>query len=154
MGPSGTLFNFIHTFDGTDQTVTEIHSDQESSIPVTPMPFWLVDKVAPDGSQVTEIKYKRTSGTGTWTVFERSMTMIKIEDGDLSEAGSATDDADVTTDAKQIDDMIITDPGVDEYMVVFGASQGFGTLGTAPGPFVDPKRRAVLAPSDISLVVV
>ncbi len=125
------LINIIHTFDGTDQTVTEIHADQENSIANNAYPYWLVDEVAPNGSQVVEIKYKRTSGgTPSLTTHERTMTLLKVNAADLFEVGSAADDADSTVDEKLLDDMTIIDPGVATYLAVFGSSRFYGNRGT------------------------
>jgi len=122
------LINHIITVDGTDRPDTEIWHLNEGSIDGWSFPFWTTDTATTDANDVIEIKYKN-SAAATLTTHQRRMTLVKVASGDVFAAGGCADDTDITTDAKQIDDMIINNPGADTYMTIFGSSLRYGSRG-------------------------
>ncbi len=91
-------------------------------------PIALACEVNPNGSQVVEIEWMN-AGTGTVTAHQRTMNLIPTASADIFEAQGTADDSDSTTTDKQIDDMLITDPGADDYLVIFTAYDFYGVIG-------------------------
>lgn len=86
--------------------------------------------VTPDGTEDVVIEWRRSSAPGTRTVHERTLTLTPTEPVDVKEASSVADDSDSTTSDVLIDGMTITDPGQEEYLVLFTGSDFYGTIGT------------------------
>ncbi len=120
-GPSGSTLGFRVSVGGTDITASEINQFQESSWAGRYFPFLLIAKISPDGSETVEIEWTRVGGTGTLECQSRSMNLIPIADADMFLATGTVDDTDGTTNDVLIDDMTITDPGADDYLVLFAA---------------------------------
>ena len=85
--------------------------------------------VTPNGAEDVVIEWRRT-GPGTRTIHARTMTLTPTDAIDVKEASSVADDSDSTTSDVLIDGMTITDPGQDEYLVIFTASDFYGLIGT------------------------
>jgi hypothetical protein len=128
VGPSGATLGFRVEVGGTPLQHTERLQEMESSR-VGEIPILIACEVNPNGSQVVEIAWTRTAGSGTITCHERVMTLTPIASGDIVEATGTTDDSDSTTNDVLIDDMTITDPGDDTWLMFFSASDFMGTIG-------------------------
>ena len=86
--------------------------------------------VTPDGTEDVVIEWRRSGAPGTRTVHERTLTLTPTESVDVKEASSVADDSDSTTSDVLIDGMTITDPGQEQYLVMFTGSDFYGTVGT------------------------
>lgn len=91
-------------------------------------PIAVACEVNPNGSQVVEIEWMN-AGAGTVTAHERTMNLIPTASADIFEAQGTVDDTDSTTTDKQVDDMLITDPGADDYLIIFTAYDFYGVIG-------------------------
>ena len=86
--------------------------------------------VTPNGAEDVVVEWRRSSGAGTRTIHERTLTLTPTESVDVKEASSVADDSDSTTGDVLIDGMTITDPGQDEYLVLFTSYDFYATIGT------------------------
>lgn len=86
--------------------------------------------VTPDGTEDVVIEWRRSSAPGTRTIHERTLTLTPTEPADVKEASSVAADSDSTTSDVLIDGMTITDPGQEQYLVMFTAYDFYGTVGT------------------------
>ncbi len=85
--------------------------------------------VTPNGAEDVVIEWRRT-GAGTRTIHERTLTLTPSDAADVKEASSVSDDSTSSSADILVGGMTITDPGQDEYLVLFTASDFFGTIGT------------------------
>jgi len=92
--------------------------------------------INPNGSQVVEIEWSRVSGAGTCSCYERNMIHIGCAANDIKQASGTATDTNADTTPVQVDDMIITDPGANDWLVIWG-SYWFGTTLAAPGTGMD-----------------
>ena len=128
-GPSGNKLEFRVSVGGTPVSAARVRMFQESSIPEREQPVLLVASISPNGAEVVEIEWARTVGSGTITAHERTMNLVETPPGDIFVATGTADDADNTAADKQIDDMLITDPGVADYLTLFASTDFFATIG-------------------------
>jgi len=92
------------------------------------MPSLIAAKVTVNGSQAVEIRARRV--TNNWTVYERTLTLMKVEDADIKEA-TATADSTVTGTAYELlNSMSIADPGVADWLTIFSSSTLYDTVST------------------------
>ncbi len=101
--------------------------ENEASWSQSEFPVLIAIKISPDGSELVEIEWNRTAG-GTATVHERTMNLIPVAAGDIFEATATAGDTDNTTTDKQIDNMLITNPGAADYIVLFSAHDFYGSV--------------------------
>ncbi len=120
-GPTGSEIAFKVTVGGSDITHTIRKQTQESSWFASDFPFFIACKVSPNGSQDVVVEWTRTAGSGTLTAHEMTMNLIPTAAGDIFEASGTANDTDSTQDDVLIDDMTITDPGADDYLVLFSS---------------------------------
>ncbi len=132
-GPNGTAIGFKVVVGGTDVAHTQRITEQESSAWDSDNPILIACKVSPNGSQTVDIEWARTQGTGTVTCGPRTMNLIPLDSGDIFEASGTTNDADSTTTDKQVDDLLITDPGAADYLCIFSGYQSYGSIGSGDG---------------------
>lgn len=116
------------TVGGTDVSHTLRTFFAEQSWADSDFPMFIACKVSPNGSESVTVEWARVTGTGTATMHERTMNLVPFDAGDIFEATGTADDADSTTTDKQIDDMLITDPGADDYLVLFSAFDFYGVI--------------------------
>lgn len=128
-GPSGSTLGFRVSVGGSVVSGSNRITEQESSGAEDEVPILIACSISPNGSQVVEIEWARTEGSGTITIHERTMNLIPTASGDIFQAVGTVDDTDSTTTDKQIDDMLISDPGADDYLVIFSCSDFYGTIG-------------------------
>lgn len=129
-GPADVGLQFQLTVGGTEVAASRITYFSESSIDNRSSPVLVIASISPDGAEVVEIEWRRSVGMGTITAHERTMQLIVMPTVDLFEATGTADDTDVTTVDKQIDDMLITDPGVNDYLTLFASSTLYGNIGS------------------------
>ncbi len=132
-GPNGSAIGFKVVVGGTDVAHTQRITEQESSAWDSDNPVLIACKVSPNGSQTVDIEWARTQGSGTVTCGPRTMNLIPLDGGDIFEASGTTDDADSTTTDKQVDDLLITDPGAADYLCILSGYQSYGTIGAGAG---------------------
>jgi len=125
---SGGEPTFRVTVGGTVVAHTVRSTFQESSSFEDERSMLIACKVSPNGSQLVEIEWAEARNTDTATCHERTMNLIPMDAGDIFEASGTVDDVDSTTTDKQIDDLIISAPGADDYLVIFSSTNGFGVL--------------------------
>ncbi len=85
-------------------------------------------KISPNGSEDVTVEHAVIGTPGAINSFARSLSLIPLDSGDLFESFGTATDTDVTTDAKQIDDMLITSPGADDYLVLFSSHDRWGGI--------------------------
>jgi len=130
--PDDETVGFRLSVGGSPVAHTERQLRCESSANPTTYPVLIAASISPNGSQVVEIEWARISGSGTQTCYERNMILLEVDSGDISQATGTVTDNDTTTTDKQIDDMLISDPGAATYLAIFSGTQFYGSLG-APG---------------------
>lgn len=126
-GPSGAELAFRVTVGGTAVDYSVRQEEQESSGSVDHFSIGTAVHVTPNGSQDVVIQWRRQQGSGTIRVSERTMNLIPTAAGDIFQATGTADDADSTTTDKQLDDMLIADPGADDYLVIYTGSEFVGS---------------------------
>ncbi len=132
-GPNGSAIGFKVVVGGTDIAHTQRITEQESSAWDSDNPVLIACKVSPNGSQTVDIEWARTQGSGTVTCGPRTMNLIPLDAGDIFEEFGTADDADSTTTDKQVDDLLITDPGAADYLCIFSGYQSYGSIGAGDG---------------------
>ncbi len=130
-GPTGATASFRIRVGGTVQTHTLREIFWESSGAGQELPVMLCASVTVNGSQAVDVQFNRASGSGTITVHDRTMNLIPIASADIKTATGTADDTDSTTTDKQIDDMLIVDPGDNDWLTMFSITQAFGELASA-----------------------
>jgi len=86
--------------------------------------------VTPNGAEDVVVEWRRSAGAGTRTIHQRTLTLTPTETVDVKEASSVAADSDSGTSDVLIDGMTITDPGQDEYLVIFTSYDFYGVIGT------------------------
>ena len=129
---SNEVVGFRVNVDGSAVPHTERRSMIEDSGVPTTYCIMIACEVNVNGSQVVKIDWARISGSGSQSCYERGMTLIGKAAAQILEVTGTVTDNDTTTTDKQIDDMLIADPGEYDFLVIFSAYQYLGTLG-APG---------------------
>ena len=132
-GPSGTQLGFRASVGGTPIAASEVRNEQESSAAADEMPIMVIASISPNGSQVVEIEWSRVVGSGTITIHEHTMVLIPTAAADIFEVTGTANDSDGTTTDKLIDGMTITDPGAGDYLVLFAATDFFGSVANNKG---------------------
>ena len=127
-GPSANELGFRITVGGTVVPHSVRQEEQESSGASDHFSIGLVAEVNPDGTEDVVIEWSRIQGSGTIQVDERTLNLIPTAGADIFEASSVADDADSTTTDKLVDGMTITDPGADDYLVMFTAFNFFPSI--------------------------
>ncbi len=117
------------TVGGTPVTHTIRHFEANSSLLDTGRGVMICAKVSPNGSQAVVIQWRRSTGTGTLESAERTMNLVPGGNSDIVEASGTADDADSTTSDVLIDDMTFTDPGDNDWLVIFSSWDSMGTIG-------------------------
>lgn len=107
---------------------TERYVGLESSIPDTSFPVFISAHVTPGASEVVDIKWRNSVDTATITCHERTLTLLAVDSGDISEASATGDSAMTNTTDAQIDSMTLT-PGADDYLALFSSSGTYGAVG-------------------------
>jgi hypothetical protein len=107
---------------GTPLAHTDRKFDWETSDVDRDYPQQVVCKVTPNGSQAVLIEWAKTAaGAAAITCHERCMVLVPVAAGDIKEAfGTAADSDSQQTDV-QVDDMLIADPGANDWLVAFTA---------------------------------
>lgn len=132
-GPSGSTATYQVAVGGSKISGTARLNQQESSAADDEMPIMIACKVSPNGSQVVEIEWELSGGSGSRVTHERTMNLIPMDAGDIFEAVGTVADTDSTTTDKQLDDMLITAPGADDYLAMFSCTDFYPTLGNNQG---------------------
>ena len=101
----------------------------ENSLPNTPRPLMLAAQVSPNGSQIVEVAWQNVGGTGTVTCHKRSMQLIALASSDIVQATGTADDTRTSTGEVLIDDMTITDPGDNDWMVMYSSWNDIPSIG-------------------------
>lgn len=83
-------------------------------------------KVTPTAGQVVDVRSRR-DGTTNWTVKERTLTLMKVDDADIKEASQTADEADVGVAPELLVGMTLTDPGAAAWLALFSSSQLYTT---------------------------
>ena len=124
----GEILNFAVFVNDSIVQHSERTMTQESSNVNNPFPVLIAAKVSPGAGQTVEIRWKNSGTAGIITSLERTMTLVKVDTGELFEANSQTDSTGNTntTDAR-IDSMVLT-PGAGEYLAIFSSSDLYGTI--------------------------
>lgn len=128
-GPATCELGLRVTVGGTLVDHTVRRNEQESSSADDRLVIGIVALVRPNGSQAVVVQFSRLSGTGAADVYDRSMQLMPSANADIFQEGGTADDSDNTTTDKQVDDMLLTDPGADTYMVAYTSSDFYGTIG-------------------------
>lgn len=126
------IVGFRVSVDGSPLAHTERQSKVEGSASPTRHGVLIACEVNVNGSQLVKIEWARISGSGTQYCYNRSMILVGIVAANVLEVTGTVTDTDATTTDKQIDDMLIADPGTYDFLVIFSSYQYLGTLG-APG---------------------
>ena len=132
-GPSAAQLAFRATVGGSVIAHSVRQEEQESSSANDHIPLGLAVSISPNGSQDVVIQWSRISGTGTIIVSERTMNLIPTAAADIFQATGTADDADSTTTDKQVDDMLITDPGAADYLAIYTSSDFYGAVTSGEG---------------------
>lgn len=128
-GTSGDTIGMRASVGGTPIAASRVEQFQESSWAGRDFPMMLCASISPNGSQVVEIEWSRVTGSGTIGCKERTMLLIPTDAANIFQAVGVSDDPDSTTTDKLIDDMTITDPGADDYLVLFAGTDYAGSIG-------------------------
>ncbi len=133
--PSATeTIGFRLSVGGSPVVHTERQMFLESSAAPASYCVMIAAMISPNGSQVVEIEWARVTGSGTQTCYERNMIMIGIPSADIKQALGTADDTDSTSGSDvPIDDMTITDPGDNDWLVFFSSSDYYGSLSSGEG---------------------
>ncbi len=131
-GPADVNLAFRVSVGGTELQHTHRQFANENSLPDTTRPLMIACLVSPNGSEVVEIEWSRVDGAGTITCHARTMSLVPVDLDDIVQATGTADDARTASGEILIDDMTITDPGADDWLVVFSAYDLGGTVGTNP----------------------
>ena len=133
---TGNVAGFRVSVGGSPIPHTERRSHVESSANPTRYVVMIAASISPNGSQVVEIEWNRASGSGTCTCYERNMILIGTAAADIKQAIGTVTDTNNNTTPVQIDDMIIVDPGANDWLVIFN-SYWFSASLSAPGTWFD-----------------
>lgn len=134
MSAVGDTVNFRLSVGGTPVAHTERLMFMESSADPSIYNVMLTASISPNGSQVVEIEWARSTGTGTQTCFERNMILIEMPSADIKQAqGTATDTDSSSGSDVAIDDMLLTDPGDNDWLVLFSSSDYYPSVGAPFG---------------------
>ncbi len=130
----GDTINFRLSVGGSPVAHTERGSFLESSADPATYVVVLMASISPSGSQVVEIEWARTTGTGTESCYERNMILIDMPSADIKQATGIADDTDSTSGSDvAIDDMLLTDPGAADHLVLFNSSDFYGSITSPQG---------------------
>ena len=131
---SGETIGFRLSVGGSPVAHTERQMFLESSAAPASYCVMIAAMITPNGSQVVEIEWARITGSGTQTCYERNMIMIGIASADIKQASGTADDTDSTSGSDvAIDDMTITDPGDNDWLVFFSSSDYYDSLSSGEG---------------------
>lgn len=131
---AGENVGFRLSVGGSPVAHTERQSFLESSASPAIYTVMLAAKITPNGSQVVEIEWARISGVGTQNCYERNMILIEIPTADIFEASGTVDDSDTTSGSDvAIDDMLIENPGVADYLIIFSSFDFYPSLSSPFG---------------------
>ena len=129
-GPDDADMGYRIEVGGTEVAHSHRQFANENSLPDTARPLMIAALVSPNGSQVVEIAWSRIDGSGTISCLERTMNLIPINTDDSIEATGTADDAVSSTTDVQIDDMLIADPGDNDWLMYYSAHDSVGTMPT------------------------
>ncbi len=131
---AGENVGFRLSVGGSPVAYTERQCFLESSAAPASYTVMIAASISPNGSQVVEIEWARITGSGTQTCYERNMILIGIASADIKLAQGTADDSDSTADTDvAIDDMLITDPGANDWLILFSSFDYYGSLSTGEG---------------------
>ncbi len=131
---AGENVGFRLSVGGTPVAHTERQSFLESSANPATYVIMLMASISPNGSQVVEIEWSRISGTGTQSCYERNMILIDMPSGNIKQAQGTADDSDTTSGSDvAIDDMLLTDPGDNDWLVMFNSFDFYGSITSGQG---------------------
>ena len=148
-GPADVDLGFRVSVGGTHLQHTHRQFANNGSLPNSTRPVMIACMVSPNGSQVVEIEWSRVDGAGTITCHQRAMNLIPVATADIVEATGTADDSRTTGDDEiLIDDMTITDPGADDWLVCFSAYDSVGTVGTHATTYMIHEGGAIVTDSD------
>jgi len=126
------LFAFNVYVNGTIVAHTERMFTEEGSIADTPYVVIIAATVSPGAGEVVEIKWRRDASTETLRTHERTLTLMKVASGDIVEATATADDVVTGTSEVLLNSMTLTDPGANEWLVIFSSSYRYTTSIAAP----------------------
>ncbi len=118
---SGEIAGFRVSVGGTPIAASEIHFEAESSWAGQWYPVMCIASISPSGSEVVEIEWNSQTNVASASCDDRSMNLMPVDSGDIFLASGTVADADSTITDNLIDDMTITDPGADTYMVLLAS---------------------------------
>lgn len=127
-GTSGDTIAVRISVGGTPIAASQVQLFMESSWANRDFPVMLCASISPNGSQVVEIEWSRQTGSGAIGCKERTMLLVPTDAANIKQAVGTVDDGDSTTTDKLIDDMQIVDPGADDWLVLFAATDYIGSV--------------------------
>ena len=127
-GANVSTLGFRVSVGGTPIAASEVQLFQEASWDVRDFPIFLCASISPNGSQVVEVEWSSVGNNGQITANARTMNLTPTESTDIFQATGTAGDVDATTTDKLIDDMTITDPGVETYLTFLASSTFFGSI--------------------------
>jgi len=130
----GDIVGLRLSVGGTPVAHTERQSFLESSANPSTYVVVLMAKINPNGSQVVEVEWQRNTGSGTESCYERNMILIDIPDADIKQALGTVTDTDTTSGSDvAIDDMLLTDPGDNDWLVMFNSFDYYPSIASGQG---------------------
>ncbi len=127
-GDSNDVLGIRVMIEGTPVAHSERLIMQESSSSTKGRSMLTACKVSPNGSEDISVQFNEQSGGGSVRIYERTLTLTPFDGADIKEALSISDDADSTTTNKQIDAMLLTSPGADDWLTIFSGHSSIGTI--------------------------
>lgn len=120
-GDSGADIDIRISVGGSPLAHTLRTARSFGSAPNTDYPFFIACKVNVNGSQDVVAEWTNSETTGTLTAHERTLSLIPVDSGELFEANATAQVNKSSTSDDLITSMTITDPGVDDYLVLYSA---------------------------------
>ena len=106
---------------------TERTYRMEGSLDQVAYPVLIAAKVSPTAGQDVEVWWRNSGDTNTITARERTLTLIKVETGELFEANSTITDTDTSSSDEIIDDMTLT-PGAGDFLAIYSSTEQLPTI--------------------------
>jgi len=101
--------------------------EQESSSSSDFVSVHVAGVVTVDGTEDVDLQWNSEQG-GTVTIQDRTLVLIPTAIGDVFSATGTADDSDSTATNKQLDDMLIENPGDADYLCIFTNSDWYGSI--------------------------